>query len=654
MRRLLKILAGLLGLLFVLCLGCAGIYTWRVLPPSGSTAERPAAAEASAQRAFTVAGVIVDADGLPAEGVWVAGGQPRSFLRLAESTTRSAADGSFSLRMSEPGPVRVMGLIAEPGSAFVDGPVDDLFFSLAPRCALDVQVHVGEGEVPRLLPEPPELDAPLGGAMVQLASIQEDGARSWALPRTADAEGRVTVDPAPCGPVALRVGAEGHVSWLLDRVEPDGALHVALPPAALIDGQVTDEAGAPLSEASVYIVGADDLDITTDADGRYQAWVSPARVEQVAAWKEGYLREEQAVRLAPDSPGATLDFQLAEDVWVDVRCAGLPEDSCGSIEPIMCTRPMVMLGKQCNGGDVVRCRCPGAPAAVRGGGQVARVEPGQREVWLDFSGGGAVIGEVWLEGEPAASCRVEMVRAPEGLFEDIGRGMLVSRRVRCDEEGRFEARGLTPGTWRFDARQSGRTRITPELIVREGQTTDLGRIELGAGGTIRGLVLNGLTDDPIVGAPVMVALADDPILRMPINGDNTDHEGGFYVSGLPPGDYRVSVVYAPFASEEVRLLGEETVDVELWLGHDELPEEQGFTFVRGGAGELLISDLDPEGLAAEAGLVDEDVVVGASLFGFDLARAHPELFEQVLSRYSGPGLTLQVERGGEVVEIELE
>ncbi|MCB9742229.1 MAG: carboxypeptidase regulatory-like domain-containing protein [Alphaproteobacteria bacterium] len=652
MRRLLKLLAALLGLALLLVLGCAGVYLWRVVPPSGSSA-RSSARVAEDAVSIEVSGVIVDAGGLPAPGVWVGGGQPRSFQALAESTARSAADGSFSLRLSSPGPVRVMGLLATPGQVQVTEPVDDLLFTLAPRCALSLSVHELEGEVPALLEEPGGA-APIPGALVWVAGVSEEGGRSWGQLLRADEAGQLHVDPAPCGEVALRVAAEGHVSWLTDPLTPEGPLHVGLPAAALIDGLVTDEGGQPLPDASIYVSGADANDVSTDEAGRYQAWVHPARVERVTAWKEGYTRQEREVRLAPDSPGTTLDFQLALEVEVEVFCEGLPEDSCEGIEPLLCTHPLVMLGETCNVGRSTRCLCPGAPAAVRGGGRVARVEPGQREVWLDFSDGGEVIGEVRLAGEPATSCRLDIIKAPDGIFEDIGRGMLLGRRVQCDEEGRFEALGLPPGTFRLEAFDHGARAILAEVEVREGEVTDVGVLHLGEGSVIEGFAFNGLTGEPAQNLMIMVALAHDPLLSMPVNGDNTDAKGHFEVRGLPPGDYRVFAVTAPFSGEELTLGEDDVAELELHIGDDALSEGRGFSFVRGGAGELLVSELHPEGLAARSGLREGDVVVGAELFGLDLARAHPDFFEEVLARYSGPGLTLQVDRGGSLTEVELE
>ncbi len=299
------------------------------------------------------------------------------------------------------------------------------------------------------------------------------------------------------------------------------------------------------------------------------------------------------------------------------------------------------------------CTCPEGAAAVRGGGKSARVPEGAEEVWLDFRDEGGVRGRVVRDGEPVEVCKLEVLRVPRGLVEDVARGVLVGRNSGCEEDGTFEVYGMIDGRWRLNIMSLGLEQTIPELVL-SGDMIDLGDIELLAGGAIAGRLYDGLTGDTLRSEAVYAAPVRDGVLTMPAAFTETDHNGAFELSGLPDGAYNVVAVRDPLGAVEVELVDEGEVWVELELWGDAFEEDQGLSLVSGGAGELVVDAVPEESPAAAAGLQPGDVISDVKLFGLQLSTLHPRLSSAALRYYSGPGMALVVDRGGEAVEIDLE
>jgi len=110
--------------------------------------------------------------------------------------------------------------------------------------------------------------------------------------------------------------------------------------------------------------------------------------------------------------------------------------------------------------------------------------------------------------------------------------------VRCGEDGRFSLKGMRPEVYQMNIRAPGFTRwVRTDIVVSEGQVTDLGDIKLASGGTIRGTLLDaaGL---PLVGGSIHV-VADDG--REGIGYTTKSGAGGkFLIMNVSPGQYVIS------------------------------------------------------------------------------------------------------------------
>jgi len=646
-----------LALVLLLLAGCAGLY-WGIFAPPPQAADlagrRPPARPVS-QRVvqavpIAVAGEVLTESGLPAAGLEMGLVLPGEQGGEDLVTGVTDAEGRFAHRLPHSGSFTVLRIPSEPGVVEIEQTEEDLLFIVPDLCPLRVEVLDQAG-------------APLSGAWIAARvrgghqATEEDpggiGRRwrtGWVFRGRSDEAGLATIETAPCGEARARVSADGYAPQTSEAHDTrlDPLITVRLAAGVLVDGLVSETDGAPIEGATVHL-GAQET--PSDAEGYYALWVKPGLMGEVTAMKTGYLVERKPLRL-PEDDGATIDLVLQRERHVEVYCAGLPDDSCRTVEPgIMCTQPAVMLGPRCRPADPLRCTCPQGAAAIRGGGEVVRVAADDEVAWLDFRGRGGVEGVALLDGQPVPA-RVEVFRVPDSLLEELPRGLLAAQKDRCESDGSFRVDGLKPGTWRVSLQHSGEDLTLPEVTVRGGMT-DVGELELSSGGVIQGWVLDGLTGQGKRSIPIWCTL-DGEGFTVPAGFDNSDRDGAFEITGLPDGRYLLYPFPHLWARVEVDVVGGSSQDVEIWLGDDALPADQGFELVTGGAGELVADAVAPDSPAAQAGLEAGDVVQSAKLYGVDLGLLHQSLSHALLEHYAGPGVVLVVERDGSQLEVALD
>ena len=185
-----------------------------------------------------------------------------------------------------------------------------------------------------------------------------------------------------------------------------------------------------------------------------------------------------------------------------------------------------------------------------------------------------------------------------------------------DPNGRFEVDGLAAGRYRVTASAPGYASAEAEVEVSAGSTADVGRLELGMAGSVRGIVMSG--EEPVSGARVSLegrlGNADMPTAKTTL----TDASGAFSLTGLSPG--RTSLVvaaeghHARIQSGIVVQAGE-TVELQVdlrALGEEESPtlELAGIGAILGARGDaLLVNRVIEGGGAAAAGLQRGDQIV---------------------------------------------
>lgn len=631
-----------LGALFVLVSTLAVVALQQALAPAPASPELTTRTPrrslsprqtTPAASALDVSGQVLAASGGPAEDVVVT-------VHTADHTviTTTTADGRFQLHLDAPGRISTDPPSVEDGR-YVDASTNTLTLHLVPSCPLAVEALGLDGQ-------------PLTEHKVKARAHLAQGQDSAELAAFTDSAGVARFEALPCGvarvwtrhpglPQARREGIDTLVEQRVTLRFTDG-VH--------IHGTVTNPSGAPIEGARVSAGAASDH---TDDAGSYGLIVDPAKLSRVQASAPGHVSEAPRLRVDNTQEDVVLDIVLTPARTVTVHCAGLPDDDCGPVEPLFCTRTWLPLGEACRRTSPRTCVCPEGEAAIRGGGATVAVEPGQDTVWLDLRDRGTLTGHARLDGGPAP-CTATAIRLPAGL-EDIPGGMAAGGLATCDPTGHFAIPGLKPGRYLLTVRAAGLSHDVPQIDIAAG-ITDIGTVELGGGGRIEGVVLDGVTGDGAPGETVLaVASHNDQLTGLGQAVSTT--EGRFVIVGLEDGDYDVRLATRPLSTTPVTVSGGESDPIELTTGSAGLLDTHGFALETDDEGVLVVTDVDPDGSAADAGLEPGDRVVGVTVAGIDVGALFPDLADTVtdgvLDGWGGPGAGLVVERNGETIEVGL-
>jgi hypothetical protein len=305
--------------------------------PDLTVGEEPIEEDFLVHERLAIRGIVVDEEGAPVSGsqIWIAGAPP--LREGAPKACRVALDrksdeeGRFAVSVPEPctWEVRADGQGGDPIAATVDG------VSPPPELRLVVQRRVqSHGRVID------ETGRPLSrAAEIRIESLGPEGGVGNT---SVDADGGFTIWPLPPERVRLSV-------WVHDREVPilAGAAEVTLPaeqlislvvgtPPGLLEGRVVREDGSP-ARAQIAIERADEPDaiglldqVSTDAEGRFRAFVPPEAVCKVTARTRG----GESAELAPVLPGGEAVLRLRAAARLRGRVFGAPrvfEVSVGEI-----------------------------------------------------------------------------------------------------------------------------------------------------------------------------------------------------------------------------------------------------------------------------------------------------------------------------------
>lgn len=545
-----------------------------------------------------------------------------------------------------------VGLFAWLADAVRPEPADPAIVRARPeRVTRTVAAAVAECAIVLTVEDP--LDDP-ATLRVALQGWTEEGGTRALDERSLSADGRYAT---PCGLVTLVLTGPGRITaTALKDASPEGTpVHLALQAGVRVSGTVVDDEGEPVASAQVTGAGPDTTGrATTEADGSFTIYVPPDATS-IDAWATGYEYGSASLTRA-DVVVADQDIELVlvKEHRVLVYCAGLPDDRCGDLL-VQCTDPWLFFGDACDSdGEDLVCTCPKSESAVRGGGRSVTIDAKAEEAWLDFRDSGVIVGKVTVGGEPVEGARVATIRVPNG-FEDLPNGLIAARQARTDAEGRFEITGVLEGDWELSltawTEEVDHERVLTPRRVGRGQRVDVGTIEITGGGVIAGRVVDGLTGEPDLRAPIMALRDADPGGRPTFVPDDGDHDGNFRLEGLPAGTWTVAVLTAPQDGVTVHLAEGATVEnIVLRTSTATALDENGFTLGEG----LVVDAVEADTPAWQAGLEVGDRVVGVRIAGFDVDDAlgeHREAFTRmVLGHYDGPGVTLVVE-GGEGEEL---
>ncbi len=391
--------------------------------------------------------------------------------------------------------------------------------------------------------------APVGGAIVELASIASESGLISAPHRTTNAAGEFDFGPQPAMPFSVRASAPGKASARrdVDLRDPHGAppsdrleLELGACGAALV-GTVRDASGGPIAKARiarlangrVAVMGGPG--VSSDDKGGYELcletrWPGWASVEVSA---DGYA----AITLTTVVPGRLhVDFALVPEATITGRV--IRDDTHAPVPQAYVFVPAGRWGTESTplrgaftdasghfridrmsaGRHLVFARAEGLTETAFGTPVVVGVGQTSVELELRLEAGSTIRGTVVDDGKPVAGARVTALDGARGTASAISQ-----------DDGAFVLTGVPRGDIQFGAPPFDV--VSPKSFHVSQPTHDGVTIEVEPLGTIIGQVVRGKR--PVPGASIDISGPNAGDLE-PVR---TNAEGRFEARGLRPGPW---------------------------------------------------------------------------------------------------------------------
>ena len=386
--------------------------------------------------------------------------------------------------------------------------------------------------------------------------IREKYARS-------DGDGQFVLKGLALEPVKLHVRHAAFATSIIETtpVEPSKAkeLTVKLGAGARVEGHVTTKEGTPVSGQRINLFQGFDFfsaktAFTDDAGAfGFQAIAEGAYQCSIGRFENNATGQQKNV-VVPVGGTVTIDFQTEGDkeaggsISGTITIGGKPAvkanvvatDSRGEASGVSTETDGEghYVARGLNAGDVRvqvstqegNFRTRGGKIEKPGGTAVIDIAFGASRVSgvLIGSDGKVTVSGAWVQAEIADP------KAEDGGWARV-RGFVTS-----GNDGQFAFQGLEPGTYRL--RITGNmggyaAKVTEPFSVTDGETKDLGRIQLAAGGGISGRVTNS-EGSPMEGVGVSLENSrGEPVFLFSMSSTGSD--GRYGMEGLEFGAYTV-------------------------------------------------------------------------------------------------------------------
>lgn len=557
----------------------------------------------SLKPAAAIEGIVVDGAGTPVPDAMIEasvhregrgrsrrarflGGAARRFARQGASpTARASAEGRF--RIGSLDPERDYEVLADAPSFATS---KTLVKGLEPgRTKPDVRVVMRPGQTlrGRIVDEQ---GLPLAGAEIEARSSSSWGGRARRLSRdepagrvaSSDLEGRFALQRLPTGSLDIVITRAGYAREIVPGVEmlegEDRDLgEVELEPGRSVFGRVTDDVGAPLADASIYVLEGSarnlmrmnrppwgvEPDAVSGADGSFI--VADRRADEtisLLAHRKGFTLSQRSGVEVANADAIVLELEPAS------RVSGVVLDEDESPVPgasVMLTKSTIGPGGRAffsgmggsgetdsEGRFVIENVRPDTWTLGAGGrGFLSTTRPAVEvprgedveDLELTLSRGARLAGLVLEpDGSPAGDASVSIADREEG---GVGAWMSFGgRAARTDAEGRFVLEGLDMGDQSVRASHADYPSLTRDVEIGEGSNSIT--LTFDAGLSVSGRVVDR------GGAPVAGANA---YLRPAGSGwragrAETGPDGSFVIEGMKPGEYEASASASGYSSPE--------------------------------------------------------------------------------------------------------
>ncbi len=490
-------------------------------------------APAPENAAFLSGRVVRGGDGVPVGGVAVT-----AWIRKFRRTVLTDDEGAFDFGGVPVGSVRVRVRSAE----FVDPPprVERLEFGRTYR--IEIRLAAGSAVVGHVV------DRDTGDALEGIR-LSVSGSRQKVV--TTGPGGDYRLEGLAMGLASIQAEGNDYPMMRVGVLVPEGAgevqQDVSLLRGATASGIVTDSAGKPVSGATVGTGFSRGKKVTCGPDGRFTLRALPVkRILRFTAEADGYVAgrsEDLRFKSGEEFDGVTIFLSRGGTVVGQVLLADRSPAVGATVRlvPVERGSGVVRLPTATTGPDgrfEINSVIPGdhrATATLRGtlGGSadvLDVIEDGvTTSIVIQLGVADSITGMVTDEqGRPVKGAQLSARPA-----EPIPGGRYVS--ARSAEDGRFSLDGLTPGLYRVGVRPQ-RGGLEAAFVEVPSGTADVS-LTLPAPGEISGRVLQP-DGQPVTSCSLRLS---------PVSGGAgsvftrvRDPDGNFSLSGLSPGEYRVS------------------------------------------------------------------------------------------------------------------
>jgi protocatechuate 3,4-dioxygenase beta subunit len=365
----------------------------------------------------------------------------------------------------------------------------------------------------------------------------------WSMFRSTPRE-TATASTPPVVPAGAKATLD-HAAWEphdrvdgLDRTQVRGTLR--------LEGQVIDDAEAPVAGAIVTLRGPSRRTATTGEDGGFEITELLGGEYAVAARVDSSAAGPVRVLVTPTVEPLILRMRQASSLHVRVEDAASRQPvSEASVE----LRGSIDASARTAADGVARFDGipPGSydviasSAGVARGHSRVRIAAGAKrmDVTIALARGVPVSGTVVSSrGEPIADATVYGRNLAAGPGERIR--LEVAERVVTGADGRFAFAALATGTYQFQADHPayapGRSRLTTVLGANAISGVE---IVMAEAGTVRGHVIDA-AGAPVAAATVVASEGGSGQERMAEYRSAVDQDGAFVLAGLPRTRLRVS------------------------------------------------------------------------------------------------------------------